>query len=71
MERGIVLLAQTNFPVDIALAICNTTNESAPILSLLRLAFFHYEADEPTLEIVNLQLLCSFFTAPSDWYDES
>jgi hypothetical protein len=71
VARVNILLALPNLPDEIGLAICNTTNERAPILSPLRLAFSHYEADEPTLAVLNHQFLYSFFTIPSDWYDES
>jgi hypothetical protein len=43
--RVSVLLALPNLLGEIGLAICNTMNARAPILSLLRLAFSRYEAD--------------------------
>jgi hypothetical protein len=52
--RVSVLLAQPNLPEEIGLAICNTTNVRAPILSLLRRVFSHYEAGEPALVVLNL-----------------
>jgi hypothetical protein len=69
-ERGIALSTHPSLRADNALAICNSTRRSAPILPLLLLAFYRCAAGELMFGVEN-RLLCSSFTIPFVWNDES